>query len=567
MSLVLRSLAGAACAAALLPHAPAQVRDLEAADFIETRVETPLYGVTLALRDLTGDGAQELLHTSSRGILVRRLGPDRRYETTGALFQWPGTTVGWDLADLDGDGRTQLLIVADGRTLQRVPFDKAAGWGTPQTLVESATYLPSGISRVPFTRDIDGDGRHDVVLPGAGRFHLRLNRGADPEAPDRLAWSPPIEVGYQPEIQYGLGDPDRLSATFGQRVRVPWFSMEDVDGDGRQDLVSETDERVAFHLARPEIDALPSWELDLTALKGANASPSDIDLDNLLSIVSGIAQWRTIDLDGKAPNDLIIGSEGTFKIYLGGAATGPIKEPDQVLKASGNVLYFFVRDVIGDPRPDLQIVRGERVSLARVLKYLVVPGQLDFDVFTYQNEGGTFARRPTKRTTLALRVPRLFSFLENFKDLRKELEAQWDIPARRVDWDGDGANDDIVDADGGVLRVYTNCAPPQQRFESLSLERGVDALIERIVLQDLDDLGDGGKSVIDLGAISAFAVSPGKALRDATAGRSPVATFPVWEGVDDREIRARDLDGDGRIDFLTVVDSTSTLQVQLLVRR
>ena len=78
--------------------------------------------------------------------------------------------------------------------------------------------------------------------------------------------------------------------------------MEDVDGDGQQDLVSQMGERVSFHLARPEIDALPSWQLDLAEYKTA-VSASDIDLDDLLSAVSGIANWRIEDLDGEGARD------------------------------------------------------------------------------------------------------------------------------------------------------------------------------------------------------------------------------------------------------------------------
>ncbi len=533
--------------------------------FAETRVSVQRRGTTLALRDLTGDGALELIRIDAAGILVRQLGDNGSYGEAGTLYPWQDATVGWDLADLNGDGRTEVLLVTDGQTLTSMSFQRESGWDERIELFQAPTYLPAGVARVPFARHIDGDERMDVVLPGPGRFHLRLNRGTDTET-QSLAWSAPIEVGYEPEIEYDLGDPNRLSSTFGQSVRVPWFSMFDVDGDGTQDLVSETEERVAFHLARPEIDALPSWELDLTALKN-DASASDIDLDDLLSVVSGFAQWRVEDLDGQVPKDLIIGSEGTFKIYLGGAATGPVKKPDQVLKASGNVLYFFVRNVIGDEKPDLQVVRGERVSLARLLKYLVVPGQLDFDVFTYQNEKGMFARRPTKRTTLGLRVPRLFKLFDEFEQISDELEAQWDIPARRLDWDGDGQQNDVVDAVDGKLLVYRDCAPAEQKFENLTLKSGFDGLIERVVLEDLDALDDGGESVIDIGELDAFAVAPGKALRDGTKGAKPVANASLWRGKDDRAIRARDLDGDGRVDFVTVVDGPGVFQVQLLVRK
>ena len=549
----------ATCASAL-----AAPGDPPAADFSETRLAVRKGSGLLALRDLTGDGRYELLSLTPRGLVAQALDERGVYETAGALLEWPASGTGWDLADLDGDGRVEVLMVSDGRTLVRRSLSGDGTWSEPEVLLETGMYLPAATVRVPFVRDLDEDGRPDLVLPGPGRFHMRLNRGASEAG--GLRWSDPIEVEYEPRIDYRTGDPDRLSATFSQRVRVPWFSMVDIDGDGRLDLVSETSERVAFHLARPEIAARPTWTLDLSGLRSAPTA-SDLDLDNLLGAVSGLAQWRAVDLDGEAPRDLIVGSEGTFKVYLGATATGPVKAPDQVLKASGNVLYFFVRDVLGGGAPDLQIVRGERISLAQLVKFLVVPGKLDFDVFTYENKAGTFDRRPTRRTTLALRIPRIFELLDEFEEVSEQLEAQWDIPARRLDWDGDGEEDDVVDVVGDVLKVFVDCAPPQQRFEDLSVADGVDGIIEKVVLDDLDRLGDGEESVIDLGELDRFAVAPGKGLRDATAGVEPVASFPAWPGKDDRGVRARDLDGDGRLDLITVVDGPEGLQVQLLVRR
>ena len=546
-----------------LPAPPAPEGDA-APEFSETRLAVRKGAGMLALRDLTGDGRLELISVTARGLVAKALGEDGAYETAGALLEWPAAGTGWDLADLDGDGRVEVLMVSDGKTLVRRSLTGAGAWSDPEPVLATGMYLPAATVRVPFTRDLDEDGRLDLVLPGPGRFHMRLNRGTDGEG--ALQWSDPIEVEYEPRIDYRTGDPARLSATFSQRVRVPWFSMVDIDGDGRLDLVSETSERVAFHLARPEIQARPTWELDLSKLRSAPTA-SDLDLDNLLGAVSGLAQWRAVDLDGQPPRDLIVSSEGTFKVYLGATATGPVRAPDQVLKASGNVLYFFVRDVLGSEGPDLQIVRGERISLAQLVKFLVVPGKLDFDVFTYENKGGTFDRRPTRRTTLALRIPRIFKLLDEFEEVSEQLEAQWDIPARRVDWDGDGEEDDVVDVVDDVLKVFLDCAPPQQRFEDLSVEDGVDGIIETVVLNDLDRLGDGEENVIDLGELDRFAVAPGKGLRDATSGVEPVATFPVWPGDDDRGVRSRDLDGDGRPDLITVVDGPEGLQVQFLVRR
>lgn len=542
------------------PSAPQTATD---GSFAETRVEVPRSGAVLALRDLTGDGRKELVEIDGGSLRVRRLGANGEYETGARMLPWTGKKVGWDLADLDGSGRTDLIVVVDGESIARRRYVAGEGWSDPEELFTADVYLPSGVARVPFARDVDRDGRIDLVLPGAGRFDIRLNLGVGDAG--RLDWSDSIQVEYEPEIDYELGDPERLSSTFGQSVRVPLFSIEDVDGDGRQDLVSEMDDRVAFHLADPTIAALPTWELDLSELKN-DVSASDVDLDDLLSAVAGFAQWRVEDLDGVAPNDLIIGSDGTFRVYLGASRTGPTGDPDQVLRSSGNTLYFFVRDVIGDGRPDLQIVRGERISLARLLKYLVVPGRLDFDVFTYQNDDGRFARRPTKRTTIALRVPRLLGMIDEFDDMSDELEAQWDIPATRLDWDGDGEEDDVVDAVGGQLRVFLDCAPEEQRFENISFQSGFDGIIERVVLRDLDALDDGGETVIDLGELNAFAVAPGKVLRDSTSGRTAVAAAPLWEGDDDRSVRPLDLDGDGRLDLVTVVDGPNSYRLQFLVR-
>ena len=166
----------------------------------------------------------------------------------------------------------------------------------------------------------------------------------------------------------------------------------------------------------------------------------------------------------------------------------------------------------------------------------MVPGKLDFDVFTYENKGGTFDRRPTRRTTLALRIPRIFELLDEFEEVSEQLEAQWDIPARRLDWDGDGEEDYVVDVVGDVLKVFVDCAPPQQRYEDLSVEDGIDGIIEKVVLNDLDRLGDGEESAIDLGELDRFA-GTGKGLREATAEPSR------WLR-DDQGVRARDLDGD-----------------------
>src|SRR5262249_55245404 len=262
----------------------------------------------------------------------------------------------------------------------------------------------------------------DLVIPGTSRFliHLQTKDG----------WSTALPVSFQASIGLELGDPGRLDARFAQDVEIPWFSLQDVDGDGTTDLVSETAEQVLFHLANPALPDHPTFSLDLTALRAAVAAPGRVDLDNLLANVDPQVNWKTADLDGKAPNDLVIQQGGTFNVYLGGSRGPSLDHPDQVLKASGNVLYFLLRDVNKDGRPDLQILRAQSISLADALRLLVVPGSIDFDVFTYANLGASaaagdpgavtgeqdvFSRKPTTRATVSLSIPALLGFVDKLQ--------------------------------------------------------------------------------------------------------------------------------------------------------
>ncbi len=524
-----------------------------------TYVTLPDDGSRLAFRDLDGDGDQELLRIDKTGVAVRALGADGVFAAAEALFTWPGERVAWDLVELDGDGRIALATITDGRRVELrrwAPPSDASGpgsWTAPELVLEEACFLPYGVSRVGLARDVDGDGLADLVLPGAGVFRVRINRGrAVDGASSALLFAPPIEVAFEPDVELALGDPDVLTSTFAQTVRVPWFRIEDVDGDGLSDLVSETSDRVAFHLARPKIDTQPTWTLDLAALRGA-APAANFDLDDILAAVSGTAQWRVADLDGVLPKDLVIGAQGTYKVYLGGAATGPRADADQVLKASGNVLYFFVRQVLGDERPDLQILRGERLSLAKLLRFLILPGRIEFELFTYQNIDGAFDRKPTQRNVLALRVPRLLGFIEEAEQLGEELEAKWSIPARRVAWDADAVSNDVIDVRPGdssmELVVTRDCAGDAQRFEDLPTD-DIDRIVERLLLADLDRAGDGAETVIDLGELDAFAISPGAVLRERALPIAPELRLSLPFGPLEWSLRTPDIDGDGRADVL-----------------
>ncbi|MCP3918497.1 MAG: VCBS repeat-containing protein [bacterium] len=524
---------------------------------LESKVTVTRGQAVLALRDFDGDGDSDLLRIDDAGVSLRFFAKGHFPPEDDLHLAWPSERVAWDLTDLDGDGTSEVMMITDGREV-RIWRPTPAGFGDSELLLEASSYLPAGVSRMDFARDVDGDGMSDIVLPESGRYRIHLRR--------EEGWAAPIEVAFEPKISYTLGNPRSLSSKFGQSVSLPWFSVEDIDGDGHVDLVSRLSDEVAFHIARGGLPAEPTWTLDLAGLRDQLPDRGDFDFDDLLSNIPMRVEWRIADLDGKAPNDLVLMLGSTFKVYWGGSVTGPNRSPDQLLKSSGNVLHFFVRDVLGDGLPELQISRGERISLGRVLRYLILPGKVDFDLFTYQNDEGTFSMTPTKRATLSLAIPRLLSLM-NDDELEVAVEAQLEIPALRTAFDDDGVRDDVVDLRDAHLVVYTGCAPDPADVKGRNFEHDdFDAQIEELVLKDLDELEDGGTHTVDLGALEEWILTIGAELRAACEGKKPLVKHALLADAEDRELFLRDVDGDGRDDYVVIEERKDEVFVTFLVR-
>lgn len=541
--------ARAAALLALLAAAPGAQND-----FASSVCEVPPGGTRIALRDLDGDGRRDLLFVDVDGFALRRLREDGTFpEADDSRFEWPSTTTGWALADLDGDGRQEIVLLVDGRKVLTVAPDAQGALVATQRVEEPNGFLPRGIRRVNFVRDVDDDGLLDLVLPGAGRFLIRRNLGPD-------GFAPPISVACRADIGMELGDPSRLDARFSQDVTIPWFTLQDVNGDGRTDLISETAQAVQAHLAAPELPMQPTWSLDIAALRAELPPRGPIDLDNLIGNIEPQINWRAGDLDGAAPNDLVLQVGGTFRVFLGGGAGPRLEQPDQVLKASGNVLYFLLNDVNRDGRPDLQILRAATVSLADALRLLIVPGSLDFDVFTYLDVRGApdaaatdvFSRRPSTRTTVSLHVPALIGFLSDVEEMKDEYEKRRAVPAQAACLDGDGAVNDIVDLRSDGFAIWKDAVPASFKpgFVEQLRSFDVDDLLQQYVMNELDRMGDGGRLEISLEDIKKMMVTPGWDLRESVKDRKPDRWLPLEVSTAGAKLRIEDLDGDGRGDII-----------------
>lgn len=122
------------------------------------------------------------------------------------------------------DGRDRLVAYGDGKLTW---FDPESSDERPLAEVRSS-FVPSRWNEVPHvdvTRDVNGDGRDDLVVPVKDGFRIfvRTDDG----------FADPVSVGPPPDLRRILGP--------GGYRYDPWSVSRvwavDADGDGRDDLV------------------------------------------------------------------------------------------------------------------------------------------------------------------------------------------------------------------------------------------------------------------------------------------------------------------------------------------
>jgi hypothetical protein len=156
----------------------------------------PEYETTIRLADLDGDGRAELVGRGPEGIIVRSFGPTSRSWLPGHVSLPLSDAAGWNrperygsirLADLDGDGRPELLALTDAGP-QAWKYDaRADRWGsTDPVLVHQAWQAPD--KTIELLADVDGDGQTDRVVRTSGGIETS---GLDPTV-DRVQGFPPF---------------------------------------------------------------------------------------------------------------------------------------------------------------------------------------------------------------------------------------------------------------------------------------------------------------------------------------------------------------------------------------
>jgi hypothetical protein len=495
--------------------------------------------------DVGGDGRLDFLAAFPDRIALLAQGREG-FAPAVASPALDGASTLFDLGDVDGDGRADLVVLDEAGRVRAHGGQADGSFAPARTLVEKApASVPRGVHDAPLLLDLEGDGDLDLALPGPAGVLLyrRSEQGTFGEAGF---------VATEVEVDLDVGDRRKarsrdLKESFRSRWRVPLFEVEDANGDGRLDLLAETERDFTVVLAGADgaFPREPSFRLDLEALRRRLPRlPGDrtFDPENLASAATNRVEYRREDLDGDGAIDFVVRTGNTITVFAGGEGGVRFSEPAQLLKASGNLIAIFLFDEDGDGRHDLGILRMEDVSLAEALSWFVVPVRVRFEVYLYRNrDGRTFSKKPDRRQDFVLSLPSVRRIEEEAERLFEGLGAG---TARSAgDFDGDGEADDLllVGRDGSI-RIYEGAG------------EGIGLAGKDPVLWALESLGwrsTEDEIVVTLDTIANLAARESARVEERVAGRDPDWSDALGgdrSGSATPEVWVLDLDGDARDD-------------------
>ena len=358
----------------LVPLAPASVLATDGLFDPYVAISLPSEPDAVAIGDVTGDGRADVVATTGYSgsalndfqLFVLAQGADGllqapvRYETSGTYSSRPGSV---DIGDIDGDGRTDVVVGIDRVGIEVFPGLADGTLGTPTLSPHpNSTYIRVGQLHPAGGLDVAGIGW------GSGTVTVFADPGG---GLDGFATYPAVHNGYD-DLEIGDLNDDgnqdlvvmsgqmygtnisvlhgQANGSFGAAVELRIYELNvltsgigvgDTNGDGRDDLAASfggnsPDSRMALWIQ------LPDGSLDMPVIHDSYDIPEPVEVADL-------------DLDGKADVVTLHGGWQQAGVYLG--RNGGYLDPEALYPIPYASHYsphgLAVGDVNGDGWPDI----------------------------------------------------------------------------------------------------------------------------------------------------------------------------------------------------------------------
>ena len=425
----------------------------------------------LLIVDADDDGLSDLLAIAGNRLsLYRQTAADGfDFSAADAVLQLPGRSAGWDISHAypalgnDDSGAAVMSVIAliDGNRVGLWQLENDTFSKEHTLLPEVDGFLGQGVYALNFSRDLNNNGRDDLIIPGAGELKLYM-RNADG------SYQSPLPVLSDMQIDSRLHTDDLISRSVNQSVRIPMMELRDVNADGLPDLIVDTEERLEVFLANAQgedayFPNAPSYAVDRTEIRErlGDFDVDQLDFANLTGILALTHEEVLEDVTGDGIADALLREGGRVALFLGDESGIDFSTPQQILRSGGNVLTTFLHDENGNGRPDLWLWRVEQVSVADLFLWLALSGSIDIEAFVYHNEGDQFARRPGRRITVTLRFPSAVRMIGSVRDIRERARSVDPvIPMSRARL-GEGELQDLVVLLNEQVQVFRNALEPE----------------------------------------------------------------------------------------------------------
>ena len=464
----------------------------------------PSESENLIVADTNADGLSELITVLDGRIRIYFQSEDGfDFESGFDEIELPGQAVGWDVSSAySKSDSASIIALIDGSEVlvwhiegHRILDSQTIKSGLPG-------FLSKGINRLYFSRDINGDGNDDLIIPGAGVLNLFVSDG-------NKGYQEALAVQSDFRIRTNL-NASRLERRTGQAIRIPMMELRDVNNDGFDDLVSRTDERldvfIADELGERYFRVSPSYSVSITDIEErlGEFDIDSLDFSNLTGVLALTHEEILEDVSGDGIDDLLLREGGKITLFIGSEGGMDLQNPRQVLRSGGNVLSTFLYDEDEDGLKDLWLWRVEPISVADIFVWLALSGSVSIEAFVYPNDGERFARRPTRKITVELKFPsviRLVNSVRNIANEAQDRDSGETTATNTANLDADREHEDLLVLVHDQLKIFLNSIEPADDSEeflgALNYNRQRDNY-EINIREILDNVSIGGNPHLDL---------------------------------------------------------------------